>query len=1147
MPESESFINYLHQPDEPTSLGSEVVISIVEDHQGYLWTGLFGGGLSRFDRDDGTFYHYRHDPNNPNSLSDDDVYTVFEDHQQVLWVGTRNGGLNRFDARKQSFTRFTHDPVKPDSLSHDRVYVVFEDSDQTLWIGTRGGGLNRFDRSNETFVHYRHDSADPKSLSSDFVYSVYQDQAGKLWVGTWGGGLNRFDPSHQNFISYRNNPVDPYSLSNNNIFAIYQDRTGVFWVGTFGGGINKFNAALSAFGHHQRDVLSPYGLNSSSIWSLHQGKNEILWLATQGGGVNRFDPQTQQFTHYTHDPADPASLSDNFVVSVFEDSAGTLWAGTENGGLNRLNADGTFTRYLHDPEDPSSISSSHQVYDVVEDSQGDLWVGTRNGLNRFNRRLGTFERFIHDETDPGSVSGNWIHCLFIDDSDRLWVGTQGHGLSRFERKTGQFIHYNHDPDKPDSLSHSTIFSMFEDSRHDLWFGTKGGLNKFDSKQQNFTHYREGDGLSNDSVFAIMEDKQGDLWITTNRGINRFDPAAQTFEIYLVNDGLQSNQFEQGAAFQAADGQIFAGGVNGFNAFYPEDINDDQHSPTVVLTDFLLLNQSVPLRQPGSPLEHSIGFTEVLTLTHQDYVFSFEFAALHFADPSSNQYKYKLVGFDKDWITTSADKRFATYTNIPPGNYTFHVKGSNKDGVWNETDAVLAVRVVPAPWQTWWAYLLYGLLAGLSIMGFWRERHRQMSIRLEAAEQVADSEKRLSFALWGSRHQLWDWDLVKGVVLRRNILAEFDFPELEPMGSTLAFVKNIHPADRDGYLDNLQQHMQAKTDNFENAYRMKNTSNEWTWVMNKGRVVARDEQGNVLRMTGVLINVHELYDTQSQLKTLNENLEKSVAKRTLELQSSLDQLKDTQGQLIQSEKMAALSYLVAGVAHEVNTPLGVCVTVISLQLENLEKLDAQFKAGTIKATELKSYLEQSQEQMRVAQRNIHRSADLINNFKQVAVEQTHEVVAEVLFDQYLQKVIDSVLPRMQQQRVSLNVEVSNDILLTTYPGVWAKVITNLIDNSLIHGFALRDGGQVYIGAEQRQGRLHFYYRDNGKGMSDDQVKRVFDPFYTTNRESGGTGLGMHIVYNLVTLRLLGRIDCTSSLGDGVAFNISTPLVLAQADN
>ena len=1137
--DTNTFKRYQHNPDDPQSLSSSYIMSIFEDRAGMLWIGTLGGGLNRFDRHTQTFTHYRYDMDNAQSLSGDIVYAIVEDHLDNLWIGTRTGGLNRFEQSRKSFKRFQHDPSNPTSLSHNQVYSLLVDSNNDLWIGTRGGGLNRFNSENESFVRYQREPDNPDSLNSNHIFTLYEDQNKQLWIGTKGGGLNLFNKAEQRFIHYKHHQGDPHSLNQNTIFSIYQNRSGILWFGAFGRGINKLNPDFENFGHYRRNPAIYSGLNDDHVLELYQDKAGILWIGTRTGGLNRFDRQSGTFSHYRHDPNDPRSISDNMIYALYQDQSDTLWIGTDQGGLNRFNTeDETFSRYLHDPQDPNSISSDEWITPIIEDSLGSLWIGTRNGLDRFDTRRGTFQRYQHDPDDPTSLSDNSVSALFKDKKGTLWVGTRGGGLNRFNEKNGSFTHYQYDPANANSLSHNAIYTINEDQAGTLWIGTfGGGLNKLDQNSGVFTHYREKEGLPNDHILSILTDDQGHLWISTYKGLSRFDPSTEIFKNYLVSDGLQSNQFSLSSAFKTPDGQLMFGGVNGFNAFYPNEIQDDLHIPAIVITDFLLFNRSVPLQhvKADSPLKKTINQTNALILSHEDLVFSFEFSALHYANPAGNQYTYKLEGFDKNWVTTSADKRFATYTNLPSGNYTFQVKGSNKDGIWNETGRAIQVTILPAPWRTWWAYTAYLLLFIVSAGILFRDRYQRIALRLATAKQIEASEERLSLALWGSRQQLWDWDIEQGLLHRHNILEELNFSKTQNWQTINDFAKDIHANDHKSYMEKLQQHLQGETEHFEAAYRLKTIHAEWIWVMDKGRVVSRAKDGKALRMSGVMLNVHELYE-------LNENLEQLVAQRTIELQNSLDQLQQTQEQLIQSEKMAALGGLVTGIAHEMNTPLGICVTAVSLQLDSLATLNTQFKASKISAADLKKYLKQSKEQLVLLERSIQRSADLVIQFKLVAVDDTYEKTIELELAKYLPLIIDNLRAKLKNMKHTIHIDIPENIKLVTYSDAWTQIITNLIDNSIEHGFASNKEGLISIKAQKNKEMLELYYHDNGKGLSEEQLTRIYDPFYTTNRGSGGTGLGMHIVYNLITQKLGGEIECTSTLGEGVTFKIDVPMML-----
>ncbi len=789
--ETARFKHYKNQPGNVNSLSGDCVTAIsgCSANPDILWLGTSGGGLNKFDTKKEVFTQYRSIPGDSNSLSSDDIYYIFEDRSGALWIGTLGGGLNKFSYQKEQYVRYQNNPLDPHSLSNNDVFAIYEDSKGRLWIGT-DKGLNRLDPTKNEFVNYFHNPADTGSLNQDRIRAIFEDHKGTLWVGTMGGGLNMLvqknDNNHFEFVHYRMNPSNPNGLNKDDIFCIYEDRFGVLWFGTEGGGINKLDLEKKPFYHYRANPLDPKSLSNNDIWAICEShkKPGTVWIGTKGGGLNKFDRLNETFFHYRHNPENPNSIGCDSIYALFEDRAGDLWIGTDGKGLNRMDVEkGTFTRYMLDPNNPDSLSGT-DIWAIVEDRQGMLWVSTPyDGLNKLNRETGKFTHYHYNPDDPKSINSNNIWALYLDRAGVLWVGTDS-GLNKFNREKETFTLYNYQVDNPNSLSNGRILCIYEDHTGMLWVGTLGGgLNKFDRVNDKFTRYTEKEGLPNNVIDGILEDipSPGNtdyyLWLSTNGGVIQFSPRTGESKAYNKDDGLQGNEFNAGAYYKNNDGEMLFGGTNGFNSFNPRDIKDNPYIPPVMITGLQVLNEEV---KPGEKvngrviLNRAIAETGEITLSYNDNIVSLEFAALHYASPRANRYAYRMEGLEKNWNYVE-DRRFATYTRLTAGNYTFRVKAANNDGHWNETGAALKITVVPPIWQTGWFYVLCSLtilFAGLSI-------HR---VRVR---NLKNQEKRLTQLVQERTREVEEANRCKS-----DFLARMSHEIRTPMNSIIGFADLI---------------------------------------------------------------------------------------------------------------------------------------------------------------------------------------------------------------------------------------------------------------------------------------------------------------------------------------------------------------------
>ena len=769
------FHHYKRDPGTTGSLGADFIWDIAEDEDGNLWIATDGGGLARWNssKDDFTVFrhdetdsntiaddsvravlytsdksiwigtkadglnrlnlatqeieHFRHDPDNPNSLGDDRIFSLMRDSRGIIWIATDNG-LCRFNPISRTFSTFRHDPDAEDSISSNMVRTVFEDRHGHIWAGTRNAGVNRFDRDTGQFTRFTHDPKNPETISHSGIRAIFEDDAGRLWIGS-GRGLNLYDRARNRFYHYMNERSDPGSLSDSYIMSIYQDRSGILWVGTRSKGANKWNPRSWGFGH-----FSPSRLSSGNVTSFAEDRNKTLWVGTFGGGVNKIDRTTGEVETIKKGMEDGIQISDDRIMSLLVDSRDGLWLGTMVGGLDRVDLrSGETTNFRHDKDNDASLSSNG-IMALFEDRDGNLWIGTfGGGVNRMSAN-GTVRRFPFGQSTSEGLASGRATAFAQDSAGNIWIGTDSGGLSIYDQRAGVFHNYRHNQSDPSSISADTIYALHRDINGNMWIGTQGGgLTQVIGDvrypgELSFQRFTPQSGPSiNNVVYGIESDTQGDLWLSTNYGLSQYSPTTGKVQNYHRNHGLQDEEFNFGAHYRSPAGQLFFGGANGFNAFYPSDLEINKVAPDVVLTQISLLNKPV---QTGTPHWH----TQDIELSYTDDVLSIEFSALDFAAPDQNRFAYKLDGFDPQWIEAGT-KHHVTYTNLDAGEYDFLIKAANSDGVWREQSAKLRLKTQPPPWQSGWAYLIYALM-GLGLMALaWSIHQRQL-------RQEAEFRRRL---------------------------------------------------------------------------------------------------------------------------------------------------------------------------------------------------------------------------------------------------------------------------------------------------------------------------------------------------------------------------------------------------------------------
>jgi len=766
-----AFVVYKHNPNDPRSLSANYVQALMEDGQGYLWIATLTGGADKFDPTTEHFTRYRHDPSNPNSISGDSVYSIARDSRGHLWFGTGDTGIDGFDPATGRFTHYLNDS---DGLFVGKITHVMADRRGEIWfVGGRGlfhlnpatGQINRshatikglaadyvdednlgnlwmlayapivglvkYDRRTERFTKYPLGSGAVGVANSN----LFADGQNGLWVPS-SQGLQYFDRRTERFTyRFQRDETNPDSLNDDAVVSVYQDKGGLLWVGTENGGLNLINFRQEQFGLYRHRPADPKNsLSPGKVTAIYEEPSGILWIGFFPRGLNRMDRMTGLVTHYLPGPENDRGLGiGSDLNSIYKDARGYVWLGGWNSSLDRFEERTEhFKHYRHTPRDSDSLMSNN-VLSIHGDRNGQIWIGQQGGIGRFNPATDAFINYLPVPDNPASLANN-IGTIYQDSSSVLWLGSWGGALSRFDDRAKTFVNYMPDPRDPHKLNGGGINTIFEDRTGTLWLGAWDGLYRHNGVDATFTRYTENQGLPSSAIQGILEDKLGRLWLSTKKGISRYDPQTETFRNYDASDGLQGDEFSQGACAQGSDGEMFFGGSNGFNAFFPENVRDNPYVPPVVITSFKIFNTPVAIGS-NSVLKRAIPYVDSLTLSYRVNVFSFEFAALSYANSQKNRYRYKLEGLEPRWNEVDSKRRIATYTNLDPGKYVFRVQGSNSDGVWNEQGLSLKILITPP----WWNTILFRTMCAAVLLAIiWaayrlrvRYLHHEFEMTLEA--------------------------------------------------------------------------------------------------------------------------------------------------------------------------------------------------------------------------------------------------------------------------------------------------------------------------------------------------------------------------------------------------------------------------------
>ena len=697
-----TFTSFASDPYKEQTLSSNNVQCIIQNDDNSLWIGT-DNGLNLFDLNTKTSKRFMDEmvnPTNPKSvIKNDNIRCLYKDKSGILWIGTYKNGLHSYDSKTGEFKDWNETDEQGNYIheNKNRIRVIYETTEGVLWIGYDGGFLSQLDRKTGEYFHYVNSENNLKSLSNNRVTSILEDHNGQLWIGT-ADGINIYDNSNNNFRIIRAVDKNPFSLKDNFIRVLFEDKAHSIWIGTDTYGISVFHRSIGKFHHVSNESYDVSGLINNTIFCFEEDNQGNIWIGTIGDGLAYFNRKANTFIHYNREQ----NFTHDNILCV-EKHNNKLWFGTWGGGFSFYDLEKKeFNRKIISVDGTNNLTNDN-VIDIEVDEKGNLWLATLRGLNYYDVSTNKIKAFLSADGLPH----NTLYCLNYEDKEHLWIGTNGGGLVLFNPISGKFTQWLRGG--KNTISNNTVHCIVDDGLGNLWLGTKNGLSKFSKQNQSFTNYTESDGLSNNFIVGIVIDKTGNLWISTYNGLTKFNPKTSESNSslnrkYFAIDGLQGDEFNQNAFFKTKSGEIFFGGTGGFNHFYPENIVDNPYIPPVVITSFNVAGKEFEL-------DSTILYKRFIELSYRKNFFSFEFAALDYILPEKVLYSYQMEGLSDEWSVPS-NRPYASYTDLQGGDYTFRVKATNSDGVWNDVGTAIKIRIIPPFYKT---KLFYSLCLFLTIL------------------------------------------------------------------------------------------------------------------------------------------------------------------------------------------------------------------------------------------------------------------------------------------------------------------------------------------------------------------------------------------------------------------------------------------------
>ncbi|MBX2842703.1 MAG: hypothetical protein KTR26_13110 [Flammeovirgaceae bacterium] len=1127
---------FIKSYDVKQGLSNNFTRNIIQSDNGFIWIAT-ADGLNKFDGY--TFKIFKNDPEDPNSISNNNVNQIALDKNGKIWLGTWGGGINVFDPVTEKTIRLPYElEIDGEKINASFINNLFNDSQGNMWAGINESGLFKFNVDNFSYLAYQHKST-KNGLSRNRVVDMDEDGKGNIWIATIGGGLNKLNPKTNQFTIYGKGENHPDSLNSDQLNCVFIDKKERLWIGSWEDGLFRMDIESEKFKRYQANNDEPNHLKSNDIWQIEETDDGKIWIGSDIG-IALYNEAQDNFQIFTHDPNDENSVPANSIKALSVDKNGSLWIGTYNGGVAFLDQKAKVFKHYYQKKEKNNFLSSNDISAFLEINNEEILIGTDGGgLNLFNKKKGTILK-IKRETNDG-VLGIKIKYIYRDKKNRIWIGYWGEGFDLFDLDTKSFKNFKINKDGNTGPNSNNIMSIVEDEDGAIWLGTfSGGLNKFDPEKGTFEYFNQTPNdpstIADIDIWDLKIDKNGKLLMGTSNGyIDYFDPLVKKFiHIRTFND--VKNAFTPQAIFEDSKGNIWigtsGGGLKLLNTddFSLQDFNQKLGLPSNNITS--IIEDKKGMLWLGTYM----GITKFnpLELKFTSYDISDGLQDLHFNPKASillNSGELMFGGvngfniFHPDSIHEINNVQSLVLTN-------FQI--FNQDVKIGEENSPLSKNIS----QTKEIVI----------------NHDQEVISLEyALISFTDTEKaKYAYRLKNFAHPKWQY-----VDKERKVT----YTNLKP-GTYIFEVR----ATTNG------------TDWAENEVSLviKVLPPWWgTWwfrilaisafislsiLLYKIRFNFLEQQRKVLEMqvksrTEQIDRSNKLLQEQkSEINAQNEELQTSQEElhaQNQELSATLEKLKETQGQLVQSEKMASLGILTAGIAHEINNPINFInagVVGFKKTFKNIFNLIKKYEEITPdnveeKLLEIQKFMDQIQ---------FNHTLDLlikVSDNISIGVERTTEIIKglkifsrqdNIKIDSYnIHNGLESTLLLISSQfknRIEIVKEYSPLPEINACPGKINQVFMNILINAFQ---SIIEEGKVTI-STSKNGRFAIVtIKDNGIGMIEETSKQIFDPFFTTKEVGKGTGLGLFISHGILEEHG-GEIKVQSELGNGSEFTIYLPL-------